>query len=257
MRNLIAIGGALILAAFVAACGTGTDGKPVAPPTTPAPVPRACTTERSHAIRHSEFVREWNGTPFRVDLIRNFPDGVTDADLAGLLGAVDLLDGKIERQLGYRILEMGDVIPLPEEMRQGWNTNASRFRRTCSLPRERRQIQGFYMDETLAAHPQSDAQAHPRCGAYTYLQPFLTYWPCRGCEDSRTPQPYGHYVDGVTLHEIFHVLGFVHFNDYDFLERNEGVPMTRSLTWAQRPDADAVLWEDIDLLRCIFPEGGR
>ena len=85
------------------------------------PQPRACTNERRFAASFSDFVREWDGTPFRVDMIHNFPDVGTEADVVELLDAVGLLADKIEDQLGYRILEMGDVIPVPEGMRPGWN----------------------------------------------------------------------------------------------------------------------------------------
>ena len=75
--------------------------------------PLVCTDERELAMNFSEFVQGWDGTPFRVDMIRNFPDVATEEDVAILLDAVRLLDQKIEQQLGYRILEMGDVNPVP------------------------------------------------------------------------------------------------------------------------------------------------
>ena len=95
--------------------------------------------------------------------------------------------------------------------------------------------------------PAAGAQANPRCESFSYLAPGLSpgRWPCPGC-----------YLDGVTLHEIFHVLGFVHDNDDDFLGRGQGVAMSNPLTRAAGPDAEAVLWSDIDLLRCIFPKQG-
>ena len=67
----------------------------------------------------------------------------------------------------------------------------------------------------------------------------MTYWPCRGCEDARTS--YRHFVDAVTLHKIFHLLGFAHSFDDEFFARGQGVPMSRTLTRAQGPDAEAVL----------------
>ena len=219
------------------------------------PQPRACGNERQFAARFSDFVQEWDGTPIRVDMFQNFPDVGTEADVVELLDAVGLLADKIEDQLGYRILEMGDVIPLPEGLSPGWNTDSHQFSRTCPLPRDRGTIQGFYMDTLHHASPEADAQAN-RCGSFSYLQPFLTYWPCRGCEDERTPPPYGHFVDGVTHHEIFHVLGYIHTEDYDPDTTTEGVPMSWTLRGAQAPDAEAVLWSDIDLLRCVFPEDG-
>ena len=219
------------------------------------PQPRACTNERQFAARYSDFVREWDGTPIRVDMIHNFPDVGTEADVVELLDAVGLLADKIEDQLGYRILEMGDVIPVPDGVPSGWNTDSSGFHNICPLPRDRGTIQGFYMDDVHDRSPEADAQANG-CGSFSYLQPFLTYWPCRGCEDERTPPPYGHFVDGVTHHELFHVLGYIHTEDYDPDTTTRGVPMSWTLRGAQAPDAEAVLYSDIDLLRCVFPQGG-
>ena len=140
------------------------------------PEPRICTDERERALNHSRFINEWVGSPFRVDMVRNFPDPVTDADLVDLLDAVAHLDGKIQRQLGYRILEMGDVIPLPEGLPPDWNTDEQRYRRTCPLPRERGSIQGFFMDDTNHGAPTAGAQANSRCGDFCYLRPMIERW---------------------------------------------------------------------------------
>ena len=223
------------------------------------PEPRVCTDERRRALRYGNGpvpVREWDGTPFRVDMINSFPEGVTDEDVAGLLDAVRLLDAKIEDQLGYRIIEAGEVLPVPAGMRPGWNTDEQRHRAICPLPRKRGQIQGFYMDDTNHGSPGSDAQANGNCGDFNYNQPLVTVlgWPCRGCEDERTA--YNHFFDGVTLHEIFHLFGFAHTEDTERLSAGRGVPMSWTLRRAGAPDAGSVLWPDIDLLRCIFPERG-
>ena len=60
----------------------------------------------------------------------------------------------------------------------------------------------------------------------------------------------------MTHHEIFHVLGYIHTEDYEHNRTTRGVPMSWALRGALAPEADAVLYSDIDLLRCIFPEGG-
>ena len=206
-----------------------------------------CTDERARAENHSDFVREWDGTPFRVDLVRNFPDFVTEADLVELLAAVGLLAEKVERQLGYRVVEMGEVIPVPDGMPPGWDKDAVE-RLTCLLPRAGGQILGFYGDATNPYTPHAIGQAHGRCGVFTYLPPAMgrgDRWPCPGCS-----------LDDVTIHEMFHVLGFVHSDDSGFLERGQGVAMSTVLTWSRAPGANVATWPDIDLLRCIFPEGG-
>ena len=207
------------------------------------PSPRTCTDERERAMNHSRFVGEWDGTPFRVDWINSFPHSVSEADVAQLLEPLALLDAKIEDQLGYRIIEAGDVLPVPDGMQPGWNADQERFRRTCPLPREPGNIQGFYMDDTNYGGG-ADGQANSSCGSFCYLRPMLEKWPVPGGTS-----------DALTLHEMFHVLGFVHFdNDQDRLARGQGVRMSYTLTREPRPGAEAVRWHDIDLLRCIFPK---
>ena len=169
-----------------------------------------------------------------------------------MLDAVRLAADRIERQLGYRVLEMGDVIPVPARMRPGWNEDNREFSRTCPLPREAGQIQGFYMDDLHPANERADAKAQLRCGDFSYLQPFMTYWPCRGCEDARTPG-YGHYIDGVTLHEIFHLLGYIHTEEHERIARGEGVPMSWQLRNVRGQDPESLLWSDIDALGCVYP----
>ncbi len=211
--------------------------------------PRVCTDERELALAFHGGplpVREWDGTPIRVDMIRNFP-GLTETDVADLLEAVAHVARKIEGQLGYRILEMGELIPVPEGMQPGWNTDAPRHRRTCPLPRNPGQILGFCMDGTNDnASSGAGAQANSSCGDFCFLRPMLG--------DLQA----GENLDRVTLHEIFHLLGFDHDPTLDpaTVDRVGGVIMSYTLTRAIGPDASVVQWNDIDLLRCIFPEGG-
>jgi len=222
-------------------------GEPLATHRVQQPERRDCTDERQRALNHSRFVEEWDGTPFRVDIINSFPDHVTDAEVATLLEPVALLDEKIKGQLGYRILEAGDVLPVPAGMRPGWNLVTPEFIHTCQLPRDRGQILGYYTDASNdPPGPGADGQANPGCGTFTYLKRFSTIWPCPGCEE-----------DALTLHEMFHVLGYVHSdNDEERLAAGSGVRMSWPLTRTTWPGAATVLWTDIDLLRCIFPERG-
>ena len=209
------------------------------------PPPRVCTDERERAMNHSRWVEWWDGTPYRVDMIGNFPEVVTEADVVQLLEPVALLADKIEQQVDYRIVEAGDVIPVPAGAPPGWNTDEQRYRRTCPVLADRNQILGFYMDDTNHGSPGTDGQANAYCGSFSYMRPVLEYWPCPGCER-----------DALTMHELFHVLGFVHDDDDDFIARGQGVRMSAALTWDGWPGVETVMWTDIDLLRCIFPEGG-
>ena len=83
----------------------------------------------------------------------------------------------------------------------------------------------------------------------------MTDW-CPECEEHPRTHD-GKYMDAVTLREIIHLFGFNHDTEVDPSLRGQGgVEMSVPLTTVTRPDAEAVLWEDIDLLRCIFPKGG-
>ena len=211
------------------------------------PPPRECSDERERAERQSRFILEWDGTPFRVDVVRDFPDFVTEADLEGLLGPVSLLADKIERQLGYPIVERGEVIPVPDGTPPGWNKDRSTYRRTCPLRRERGQIHFIYLDQVVdTPRGQAGAVADPRCGSFSIVKTEVGIghgWP-------RPRHDWG----GPTMHELFHVLGFAHI-ETNYPDR--GVTMTRALDdSAATPGAQSATWADIDALRCIFSEGG-
>ena len=204
------------------------------------PEPRVCTDERQRAAAFSRgaiLVDEWDGTPFRIDMVRNFPDSVED--LERLLQPVELLDQQIEEQLGYRIVEMGTLIP--------WRPAPSGS--NCTLRRERGQALGYFFSKHT---DKFRAGANPLCADFVYTRQLMAEW-CPQCEEHPRTQG-GQYFDAITLHEIFHLFGFNHNSEFgpDLLDRG-GVEMSLSLTTSRLPEA---LWEDIDLLRCIFPEGG-
>ena len=205
------------------------------------PSARVCTNERELAARYSRFVSEWDGTPFRVDLIRDgFPEFVTEAGLVELLEPVGLLADKIEQQLGYRIVEKGAVISVPEGTPPGWNEDILEFGRTCPVPRERGQVHFFYLDNYFPSNPKVGAVARPDCGAFAITK-------YRVEQSSWRPYLWG----GPVMHELFHVFGFRHIDEYD---RPDGVPMSRALDdSSQTPGAQSATWEDIEMLRCIFP----
>ena len=206
------------------------------------PSARVCTNERELAARYSSFVSEWDGTPFRVDLIRDgFPEFVTEAGLVELLDPVGLLADKIEQQLGYRIVEKGAVIPVPEGTPSDWNEDIVEFGRTCPVPRERGQVHFFYLDNYVSYSPKAGAVARPDCGAFAITK-------YRVEQSNWRPYLWG----GPVMHELFHVFGFRHIDDYN---RPDGVPMSRALDDADRaPGAQRATWADIDMLRCIFPK---
>ena len=227
-----------------------------------APPQQECTDERERALRFSRFVGEWDGTAFRVDMMRNFPDFVTDADLLELLAPMGRLADQIEYQLGYPVLEMGGLIEVPAGTPPGWNEDWEAYRPTDPLPRERGQLVAFYLDDY---HPNewdgtglgAPMNGHTCCGSVSYNKRFLgPLWTgddpcCKTGQNSRQGE--------TIVHEVFHVLGYVHSDAYDRLNQDEGVAMSDSaLTkpWKSGSPVYYAAWTDIDLLRCIFPEGG-
>ena len=103
------------------------------------PPSQECADEKSLTLRHdAQFgshgvVREWEGTPFRVDMVRNFPEFVSDADLQQLLNPIGRLADQIETQLGYRIVEMGELIEIPSGAPARWDQEFDRFSQSYRL----------------------------------------------------------------------------------------------------------------------------
>lgn len=240
------------------ACGDGAiDSPPSDPPS------KACADVRSLAWGHdAQFgangvVREWDGTPFRVDMVRNFPQFVTDADLRQLLAPVGRLADQIEGQLGYRIVEMGGLIDVPAEAPAGWDQRFDLYSQSHRF-RERGQILVFYMNDD---NPQdwdgrggSIMSAHPCCGTITYNKRAMGRWwtdddpCCKGNANGRDGE--------VIVHELFHLLGFKHADDQPELV---GVEMSRGaldLPWQTGSQIYYATPSDVDNLRCIFPDGG-
>ena len=222
-----------------------------------APPARRCADERSLAATHTPgVVSEWDGTPFRVDLVRNFPDFVPDDYLRRELGAIGQLADQIEAQLGYRIVEMGDLIEVPAGARSGWDQDFDYYWRNDGnnevLPREPGQLLAFYINDDNDAWggEGSPMSAHICCGTTSYNRRFFraphwTQW-------TGANSPEGEAV----VHELFHLLGFKHsFDQFDLI----GVEMSRGgldRPWVSGSPIYYATWTDIDNLRCIFPEGG-
>ena len=237
---------ALLLLA--AGCGTGTDGQPVAPttpPPAPAPKPRVCTDERNQALAFYSpiLVREWAGAPFRFYLDGGLPESER-ADAEHFFGVVERLSQRIEEQLGYSILE-------PE----GWIAEADRgfgIARggilNCEGPPPGGVRPGGIVLTVVPMVAESTglppAKAKPECAVAFYLNNDLA------------PS-----FDGVLTHELFHLFGFTHSPDSTHPQQTPpgmGVAMSVHLTQAGYPAPRdlGVTFEDVDALRCIFPEGG-
>ena len=244
----------LLAALLAAGCGGGTDGTPVAPPTTPAPAPappppepapepRVCTDERDVALGYLTslghhpplLVEYWDGTPILVQLDETrIPENERPA-AERMLAAVGRLAEQVEDQVGYRILETG-----------GWIADGGDYRieiegtdivRCWVLPPGRLAVITTIPDDAALG------SAFPACGVVLFKMFDLP--------------------DFAGPHELFHLFGFGHNDETHPHERHfGGVPMSRSLTTGVNAAGTAyveglgVTFDDVDALRCIFPEGG-
>ena len=195
-------------------------------------------------MNFSALAREWDGAPFRVDIVRNFPDSVTEADVQGLFDPLGLLAQRIETRLGYSIIEKGGVIAVPAGASPDWDMVDPAAWWTCPLSRDRGQILLYHRNVLVPREwwpPRLEGV--PRCGAIAVYLPRLLHSADK---------------DALIVHELFHVLGFsdssFNFGDVPVSER--GVPMSEALQYGFRPGVESVLWPDLDALRCIFPKEG-
>ena len=206
-----------------------------------------CSDERQRARNFSrELLDEWDGSPFRVDIVDTFPIAAMPGIAERLLEPLEELADRIERQLGYRVLDAGTVLPPP--------TGGAPSKGRC-LPREPGQIQGFYVDYPLEPGHGTDGSADLSCRAFRYHPAAVSNGGLLRPEELTD---YDSFIDGVTMHELFHLLGFRHPEDEAQPERDYiGVSMSYPLRWAYLPWDESVQWQDLDVLRCIFPQGGR
>ena len=222
------------------------------------PPQRVCTDEAQRARDFAPPMREWDGTPFRVDLVRNFPDFAADADLQQLPDPIGRLADQIELQLGYPVVEMGDLTEVPARAPAGWNQDFDRYLQNDLLPRERGQLLAFYLDDDndfpWGGSTGSPLSAHVCCGTTSYHERSVgPMWtgdhPC--CQgDANQDIREGEAI----VHELFHLLGFVQDDVPD-----RGVRMSLGALdqpWLSGSLVYFAAWQDIEALRCIFPAGG-
>ena len=210
------------------------------PPYTTAGELLKCTNERELARNFSRVAREWDGTPFRVDIADNFPDFVSREDLMSLLMApVGRLADRIERQIGYRVIEIGEVIEVPEHI----EPTSTNFTEEMSKLREHNHILTIYWSEW------DNLTAFLGSGLIVYGERIVTLWE---------EPDYGSFYRNIAgiVHEVFHHLGFKHPPPFSGHDNPSGVPMVKGpLTKPGDVGSTAYYpsWSEIDALRCIFP----
>ena len=186
--------------------------------------------------------------PLRVDMIDNFPDYVAEDAVVALLAAVGLLAEKIEDQLGYPIVEMGEVVPVPEGLPPDWNKDPRDYRRNCWLPDDGKSsaLHGrrLRLGPSAGHKPTPAAERSPIFGrvwsAVSTRPPAsgpVRIWvapttarPCTSC-----------FTSSATSTSTTRI------RTRESACRGPG-------RLFRTPGAQSVTWSDVDVLRCIFPE---
>ncbi len=183
------------------------------------PSPRVCTDELERARgRHRILPREWDGTPFTFYFSTNGMPSDMYAEAERALLVHELLAERIEEQNGYPLFEVGGFL----------DNSRAEYDRSCSW-REPGQIVAFYGDSPQVNHG-------------------CAMWQKR---------IYPGLDNGSISLQTFHLLGFDYSpNDwrktYDYWT---GYWRSLRLTGVFEDFDDiGVTFEDVDALRCIFPE---
>ena len=252
----------LVLALLVLAalgCGTGTDGKPVAPPTTPAPAsaplppppspdPPACADERERAAAYQNrplLVHEWDPErPFPVwvdeEAIRKGGGEIDDPNFLEeqVLAPLREVAKRLKDRLGYTIFDPDYLL----SARPANDDPAIKVRRLDDLAQT-----GPPWDENCApaTHPPISAA---NAWATVFYNDFFT--PAVTCP------AFQRIRKGKTIvHELTHLFGMKHAaSTGDANSKNRGgVHMSRPLTGTIFFSEADILTEDLDNIGCIFP----
>ncbi|MXW71406.1 MAG: fibronectin type III domain-containing protein [Acidobacteria bacterium] len=195
----------------------------------------ACKDEQDQARERNTspvLIDEWDGTPFPIYFDEAIPESER-ADAEHLFGVAERLADRIEDQIGYRIIELGGWLPVEKRTFEIRDADL----RDCERVRPGEIIVTVIPED----RPDLRAAARPYCAAF--------FW-----DDNDLDATW----DGVFSHELFHLFGFGHSLETHPQEAWQGgIPMSVRLTNARRFPRDlGVTFDDVDALRCIFPEGG-
>ena len=238
---------------FILACNDGglaTPGPTASSP--PLPPPLTCDGMRRLARSLSpHVVGSWDGrTPFRVNVVQNFPEHVEGSYLQDQLEVIAELAAQIEEQLGYPLLEPGEITEVPDNAPAAWDQDWESYWRRRLLVSDDGEILALYLNDDNQGWggEGSPMSAHYCCGSVSYNRRYFDppHW------DSWTGpnSPSGKAI----IHEVFHLLGFAHYRGSN---PNGGVPMSPFGLYEPWLEGSPVYYateDDIEAFRCIFPE---
>ncbi len=202
-----------------------------------------CGSEYDLARDFAIVPHEWDGSPIRVDIIDNMPPhGIPLSNLEAQLGFIERMAEDIEWQLGYPVIERGEVISEPE----GFAVRSECD--NCSVV-----VEGWEREPRTAVAIYADQDPKREDGSiiamWAQVWDGLTFWfPLALAEAD-------HNLSwGVLNHEVFHLLGYRHPDNPDpngIAMNYESMYSTQERQVRYYHYAD---WQDIAELGCAFPE---
>ena len=185
---------------------------------------------------------EWDGSPIRADIIDNMPpDGLPLSHLEAQLEYIERMAEDIEWQLGYPVIERGDVIPQPG----GFSVRSECD--NCDVV-----VEGWERQPRTAVAINADQDPKREDGSsigmWAQVWDGLTFW-----FRYALAEPDENLNRGGLNHEVFHLLGYKHPDNPD----PNGIAMNYESMYSTQERqvrfyhyAD---WQDIAELGCAFP----
>lgn len=203
----------------------------------------ACGAEYDLARDFAIIPHEWDGSPIRVDIIDNMPpDGFPLSHLEAQLGFIERMAEDIEWQLGYPVIERGEVIPEPEGLSVRSDCD------NCGVV-----VKGWEREPrtAVAIHADQDPKRDDGSSIGMWAQTWdgLTFWFRYALAEADENLNWG-----VLNHEVFHLLGYRHPDNPD----PDGIAMNYESMYSTQEREVRFYhyedWQDIAELGCAFPE---